>query len=338
MFGAMFFSRQFLFISLVGNIALITVLLAQFEKIGQIDIALPYDFYASYRHDEPLKNVVPPINLQLDMELEKVGATGPAAPQCSMCAVAPELCAEIGRDKLERGVSFMGSNKRLKRALRKMRTGKPWVMGVIGGSGTSPPGGKLMSVSTGHGLPYGSRTHPPYHPKYRRPNMHRVIFDHLDARFPADCPTIQQALDAAEAKYTPEAKEAGALLVDVAAVEGTLDRDVGAITEPLSRAYGFSAREKGVNSMINGAQGATGSGYFAYCFAEHIPEDADIIIVEQAINDERYVLLKTSTDFRNVWSIDTYENLIRVLLDLPNKPAIITVEYAIRLITAVLAS
>ena len=57
--------------------------------------------------------------------------------QCDMCSVAPELCAEVGEDKLKQAVSYGGTNARLKRALAKMRSGEPWVMGVIGGSGTS---------------------------------------------------------------------------------------------------------------------------------------------------------------------------------------------------------
>lgn len=145
-----------------------------------------------------------------------------------------------------------------------------------------------MAVSKGHGILWGfPDKNPPVDPKYRNPNMHRVIFDHLDARFPANCPMVQQALDAAEKAMTPELRANNVSVIDVAAYEGTLEQDVSVIERPISRAYGFSAREKGVNSMINGAQGASGSSYFAYCFGEHIPEDVDLIIVEQAINDER---------------------------------------------------
>ena len=64
------------------------------------------------------------------------GSDGGRGARCGMCDVAPDLCAEIGRDKVERALSFAGNNKRLRRAFRKMRTGEPWVMGVIGGSGT----------------------------------------------------------------------------------------------------------------------------------------------------------------------------------------------------------
>lgn len=64
-------------------------------------------------------------------------AQAQAQAQCSMCDVAPELCAEIGQDRMQQALSYGGTNARLKRALAKMRSGEPWVMGVIGGSGMS---------------------------------------------------------------------------------------------------------------------------------------------------------------------------------------------------------
>lgn len=30
----------------------------------------------------------------------------------------------------------------------------------------------------------------------------------------------------------------------------------------------------------------TGTGYFSYCWEEHVPADLDLIFIEQAINDE----------------------------------------------------
>ena len=57
--------------------------------------------------------------------------------QCSMCDASPEVCAEIGQDRMAQALAYNGSGKRLKRVLQKMRAGKPWVMGVIGGSGVS---------------------------------------------------------------------------------------------------------------------------------------------------------------------------------------------------------
>jgi hypothetical protein len=57
------------------------------------------------------------------------------APQCNMCTAAPELCEELGKERLSKALSYAGSNSRLRRVLKKMRSGEPWVLGVIGGSG-----------------------------------------------------------------------------------------------------------------------------------------------------------------------------------------------------------
>ncbi|WVQ76532.1 hypothetical protein IAR50_006202 [Cryptococcus sp. DSM 104548] len=78
---------------------------------------------------------------------------------------------------------------------------------------------------------------------------------------------------------------------------------------------GKSAREEGKNSYINGAQGGVGSDYFSLCYGEHLPEDLDVVFVELAINDEALVK-----------NIDSYELLVRSLLDLPNKPAILNLD------------
>ena len=67
--------------------------------------------------------------------------------------------------------------------------------------------------------------------------------------------------------------------------------------------------------VVNGAVGATVSEYLETCFAEHIPEDVDIVLIELAINDQRLE--------RNARS---YENLMRALLDLPNHPAVINLQ------------
>ncbi|ODN75047.1 hypothetical protein L202_06267 [Cryptococcus amylolentus CBS 6039] len=73
-----------------------------------------------------------------------------------------------------------------------------------------------------------------------------------------------------------------------------------------------SGREEGKNSYTNGAQGGVGSDYFSLCYGEHIPEDVDVVFVDLAINDEALVK-----------NIDSYKILVRSLLDLPNKPAIL---------------
>ncbi|WOO77635.1 uncharacterized protein LOC62_01G001204 [Vanrija pseudolonga] len=88
------------------------------------------------------------------------------ADTCSMCAVAPELCRELGEDGLRRAVGYMGTNNRLRRALARLRKGQPFNMGVAGGS-----------VSLGHGLHVANEERGPE-------NMHRQIFDYLNKKFP----------------------------------------------------------------------------------------------------------------------------------------------------------
>lgn len=134
-------------------------------------------------------------------------------------------------------------------------------------------------MSKGHGIKYGTHLDHPYLNLHRKPNMHRLIFDHLDTLFPPPPSILDPAREWAQAQkdahpdwITP--------LVDIAATEGKLGRNVSEITRPASRSYGFNGKELGVNSMVNGAVGGTGSGYFGYCFGEHIPEDVDLIVIE----------------------------------------------------------
>ncbi|RSH94515.1 hypothetical protein EHS25_004318 [Saitozyma podzolica] len=69
------------------------------------------------------------------------------------------------------------------------------------------------------------------------------------------------------------------------------------------------------NRFVNGAQGGVGASYFGWCFREHIPDDSDLVLVELGIND----LVDTEV-------YGAYEHLIRSLLELDSKPAIINVE------------
>ncbi|ORX35756.1 hypothetical protein BD324DRAFT_631543 [Kockovaella imperatae] len=65
----------------------------------------------------------------------------------------------------------------------------------------------------------------------------------------------------------------------------------------------------------NGAVPASGSDYFSFCFPIHIPENSDLILVELAVNDAG------EPEYA-----DSMENLLRGLLDLPSKPAVILLE------------
>lgn len=66
------------------------------------------------------------------------------------------------------------------------------------------------------------------------------------------------------------------------------------------------------NVFVNGAVPATGTEYFSVCALEHIDENVDLVIIELAIND-----------LRGEYSAISYEWLVRHLLELPNKPAIV---------------
>ncbi|KAH7102208.1 hypothetical protein BKA62DRAFT_790481 [Auriculariales sp. MPI-PUGE-AT-0066] len=65
----------------------------------------------------------------------------------------------------------------------------------------------------------------------------------------------------------------------------------------------------------NGAVPATGAGHFGMCFKEHIDEDVDLIITEFAINDQRVEE-----------SAESYELLLRQLLELPKRPAVLNLQ------------
>ncbi|KAI9279399.1 hypothetical protein BC943DRAFT_284056 [Umbelopsis sp. AD052] len=68
---------------------------------------------------------------------------------------------------------------------------------------------------------------------------------------------------------------------------------------------------EGHHTIFQGAVPATDSGYYAYCFDKHIPKDVDIIFVEFSLNDASIVQAKMM------------ESLVRNLLRLPRKPAVI---------------
>ncbi|WWD16677.1 hypothetical protein CI109_101107 [Kwoniella shandongensis] len=81
------------------------------------------------------------------------------------------------------------------------------------------------------------------------------------------------------------------------------------------------------NRFVNGAQGGVGAGYFGWCFKEHIPEDSDLILLELGIND----LLEPEV-------VSSYEHLLRGLLELDSKPAIINIETFTTLFPSLLSS
>ncbi|BEI93318.1 uncharacterized protein CcaverHIS019_0509460 [Cutaneotrichosporon cavernicola] len=71
----------------------------------------------------------------------------------------------------------------------------------------------------------------------------------------------------------------------------------------------------GLITIINGAVPATGSGYFAFCFPLHIPEDSDLVVVELGVNDEP-----------DLEMIDNMESLLRGVLGMKNSPSVMLAE------------
>ncbi|ODO07029.1 hypothetical protein I350_04397 [Cryptococcus amylolentus CBS 6273] len=85
---------------------------------------------------------------------------------------------------------------------------------------------------------------------------------------------------------------------------------------PNGTVIGKNGREEGKNSMINGAQGGTGSAYFSLCWGEHIPTDVDLVTIDSAVNDVPQL----------VTSVNSYETLARSLLELPSHPALLNMQ------------
>ncbi|ORX41226.1 hypothetical protein BD324DRAFT_613723 [Kockovaella imperatae] len=84
---------------------------------------------------------------------------------------------------------------------------------------------------------------------------------------------------------------------------------------PNGMVNGTSGRSEGKNGFVNGALGGTGTDYFSMCYKEHIPDDVDLVLLELAINDQ--LLLR---------NINSYEQLVRALMELPEVPAIINIQ------------
>ncbi|WVQ99098.1 hypothetical protein IAU59_006230 [Kwoniella sp. CBS 9459] len=81
------------------------------------------------------------------------------------------------------------------------------------------------------------------------------------------------------------------------------------------RQIGLGDAKRGTNRFVNGAVPALGSDYFAMCFGHHIPKDVDLVLVDMAINDGF-----------SVRGAESYETLLRHILALPNKPAVINLQ------------
>ena len=126
MFG--FSNRQLLLLSLIINLILLLSTLH-----GSLDLT-------TVSKDE-LHSWSQLANERLDQFTQQASRHTAAnvvrAPKCDMCSAAPELCKDMGKNRMAQALSYAGSNQRLRRVLKKMRSGEPWTLGVIGGSGTS---------------------------------------------------------------------------------------------------------------------------------------------------------------------------------------------------------
>ncbi|KAJ2962136.1 hypothetical protein NQZ79_g2580 [Umbelopsis isabellina] len=78
----------------------------------------------------------------------------------------------------------------------------------------------------------------------------------------------------------------------------------------------------GHHEIFQGAVPATDSGYYAYCFDKHIPKDVDIVFVEFSLNDASALPCELAKQ-GSIVQAKMMESLVRNLLRLPRKPAVI---------------
>nr|XP_018264557.1 uncharacterized protein I303_02727 [Kwoniella dejecticola CBS 10117]OBR86715.1 hypothetical protein I303_02727 [Kwoniella dejecticola CBS 10117] len=192
--------------------------------------------------------------------------------------------------EFNRALQYEGTGSRIQAFIDKARSGRPFTVSVIGGS-----------VSKGRGL-----KPPPGHLDH-----HHIRQDEQSVSPPSSNLDITEAAP----KSNPQ-KQLGATTLYSKENLHVMIFDWLNATFPNPG-----------NRFVNGAQGGVGAGYFGWCFKEHIPEDSDLILVEQGIND----LLEMEV-------ISLYEHLLRGLLELPNKPAVINVETFTTLFPSLLSS
>jgi len=79
----------------------------------------------------------------------------------------------------------------------------------------------------------------------------------------------------------------------------------------------FPDSQRSSFTLYNDARGGTGSGYFRYCFKEHLRGDENVILVELAVNDSPFSDANARLHHLNE------EKLVRELLALPQAPAVV---------------
>ncbi|KAH7106458.1 hypothetical protein BKA62DRAFT_612217 [Auriculariales sp. MPI-PUGE-AT-0066] len=107
--------------------------------------------------------------------------------------------------------------------------------------------------------------------------------------------------------------------VKIAVLGGSVSRGQGVKhSEIWFNVFGEWWKSQFPNSRLtlqSGAVAATGTGYMSMCFKEHIDEDADIVLTEFAINDQR-----------SDSNAESYEWLLRQLLEMPKQPAVVNLQ------------
>ncbi len=159
---------------------------------------------------------------------------------------------------------------------------------------------------------------------YNPLNLHTRIFDYLNATYPAR----PLGADAPEDDYAVEDGESNLYDDDVygSDMHGGRPQKRSVARRRWSPTSLFSSKPatdspsrhgayRGRNIFVNGAQGGVGSDYFAGCWKEHVPLDSDLVLVELGIND-----------LRDIRVMESYEMLLRSLLEMPSKPAIINIQ------------
>ncbi|RSH94128.1 hypothetical protein EHS25_006782, partial [Saitozyma podzolica] len=117
--------------------------------------------------------------------------------------------------------------------------------------------------------------------------------------------------------YEATAKALRGEKITISAIGGSRPpciRQRGVGVEVLEWLNDFVGEDVEVTS-VNGAAPAIGSDYFSFCFPLHIPEDSDLVLVELGVNDEGIPE-----------HVENMENLLRGLLEMPNRPAVVLVE------------
>ena len=221
-----------------------------------------------------------------------------------------------------RALTYEGTGERVRAFLDKARSGRPFTVAVIGGSGMSLhfesilAWVKLTAVSKGRGLT------PPAPQRRRQPEPPRPAPTWL-ADAPKNAALLPDTDDASDPESAPTSASKSDAVLGATTLYSHENLHVQ-IFDFLNKTFPHPE-----NRLVNGAQGGVGAGYFGWCFSElgrrglvkltleeeHIPVDPDLVLLELGIND----LIQLEV-------IESYEHLVRSILQLDSRPAIINIE------------